>query len=260
MSKVQFHKYHGTGNDFIMIDNRKAEFPADNLELIRHLCHRRFGIGADGLILIEQKEGYDFAMNYFNADGTQSMCGNGGRCAVMFAHRLGIFKGNTRFWAIDGAHEASMEEQLVRLRMQDVLPAQQQIEKDFYWIDTGSPHYIVFKDEDWEQLDAVLAGRAIRNSPEYVENGVNVNFLHPFKQGKLFVRTYERGVEDETLSCGTGVTASAIAYFLRFGEIPEEIQTLGGTLKVEFEKNDSRFTNVYLIGPAEKVFEGEIKL
>ncbi len=251
---MHFYKYQGTGNDFVMIDDRSLSFPASTA-LIAHLCDRRFGIGADGLILIQNAEGYDFKMVYFNADGNEgSMCGNGGRCAVRFAQDLGIFEDSTTFLAIDGSHKAVACEDEIFLKMGDVPIIDQQYAYDF--MDTGSPHYVTFV-ENIETTDVVAEGRKIRNNDRF-EGGTNVNFVQILDDNTIYVRTYERGVEDETFSCGTGVTACALSAHLRHSLVnPINIVTKGGQLKVSFgEPQDTHFENIYLIGPAVRVFEG----
>ncbi len=254
----QFYKYQGTGNDFVIIDNRDGHFDSSNHALIHELCDRRFGIGGDGLILLQNKEGYDFEMVYFNADGKEgSMCGNGGRCVVAFAHFLKIVKNECHFLAVDGPHDARIiKPDWIELKMIDV----PQIEKleDHYVLDTGSPHYVAFV-EDVDDINVVENGQAIRYSKKYKEQGINVNFVEKTKAG-LSVLTYERGVEDETLSCGTGVTAAALSYHM---ENPEPgarsiaITAKGGDLEVRFEsKGEEGFENIWLCGPAVRVFNG----
>jgi diaminopimelate epimerase len=252
---LQFFKYQGTGNDFIMVDDRTGTFPV-NQKYIEHLCHRRFGIGADGLILLQNTEGYDFRMVYFNADGNEgSMCGNGGRCTVRFAQDLGVFSNNTTFLAVDGPHEAKANLAEISLKMIDV----ETVEPDdnVFFINTGSPHYVMFVD-DVQNTDVVGIGRAIRYGDTYgSKDGTNVNFVEIIDAQTLRVRTYERGVEDETYSCGTGVTACALAAFVRLGmPSPVQVQTEGGALRVSFETDGNTFKNIHLIGPAVKVFEG----
>jgi diaminopimelate epimerase len=253
-----FYKYQGTGNDFIMIDDRTAQFPV-NQALIERLCHRRFGIGADGLILLQNAEGYDFKMVYFNADGREgSMCGNGGRCTVRFAQDLGIFEDSTTFLAVDGTHKAVACEGEIFLKMGDVFDIQQF--DNYFFMNTGSPHHVAFV-EDLDQTDAVAEGQQIRYSPTYeAQGGTNVNFVQVLDEQNLYVRTYERGVEDETYSCGTGVTACALAAHLQFGMLdPINIVTKGGQLRISFVKqSDTAFDNIYLIGPAVRVFEGTL--
>jgi diaminopimelate epimerase len=243
---TSFFKYQGTGNDFVMIDNRQMQFD-DSIEHIEKLCHRRFGIGSDGLILIENAEGYDFRMRYFNADGREgSMCGNGGRCAVKFASDLGIFQGKTSFIAVDGPHVVEIIGDEVALGMIDVLEINE--EENGFFLNTGSPHLVIFH-ENLELLDVKSVGSSIRYSDYWVNRGgVNVNFVEIIDNENIKVRTYERGVEDETYSCGTGVTASVLA---------ASIKTLGGILKVKFSETEV-FTDIHLIGPALRVFEGKI--
>ncbi len=253
---MDFFKYQGTGNDFVMIDNRGREFN-DTQENIAHICHRRFGVGADGLILIENADGYDFKMRYFNADGAEgSMCGNGGRCAVRFAADLGIFQDQTRFIAVDGEHHARLHEDGVSLRMMDVNGIEDLEEGHF--LDTGSPHLVIFTDAT-DHVDVKEHGAAIRYS-DYWKNrgGVNVNFVQVVDPTHLKVRTYERGVEDETYSCGTGVTAAAIASHLRQSAGTDvQILTLGGELNVSFRPGE-KISEIILSGPAKQVFRGKL--
>ncbi len=252
---IPFHKYQGTGNDFIMIDNRAGLFDADNQALVHQMCHRRFGIGADGLILLEKAEGYDFRMVYFNADGREgSMCGNGGRCAVKFAQSLGLFQEKTRFLAVDGLHEAHLADSIVHLKMGDVMAWEENA--DSFFLDTGSPHY-VREVKDLSNFDVLKQGKAIRYNDRFAEKGTNVNFLEKTGDRQIFVRTYERGVEDETYSCGTGVTACALVANLQGMASPVQVKTIGGNLEVSFQKKgEQTFTHIYLAGPAEKVYEG----
>ncbi|MFC5407939.1 diaminopimelate epimerase [Larkinella bovis] len=255
---MDFFKYQGTGNDFILIDDREETFPVSQ-DYIAHLCHRRFGIGADGLILLRNHPAYDFRMIYFNADGAEgSMCGNGGRCIVRFAHDLGLFEKETRFLAVDGEHQAAVNGDEVSLKMNDVTHIDQQ--PDFTFLNTGSPHYVKIV-EEVEAMDVVAEGRAVRYSDRFAPGGTNANFMEPTSDKRLFVRTYERGVEDETYSCGTGVTASALVAHQQLGmQSPVSIQTLGGMLRVSFETGEAGgFSNVYLMGPAVRVYQGTIK-
>jgi len=254
--KIKFHKYEGAGNDFIIIDNRNRQFDTTNYKLIERLCNRKKGIGANGLILLQLVEGYDFEMVYFNADGhVGSMCGNGGRCIVDFAKQLNIFDEDCHFLACDGAHQASWNESLVSLMMQDV----KSIEKgsDFLFLDTGSPHYVKFVDNLMD-LDVKAEGRKIRFNDRFKAEGTNVNFVE-IKGDGLYLRTYERGVEDETLACGTGVVASVLSAFeLSYIELKEvNVKAVGGNLKVCFEKNHY-YTAINLIGSYRCVFKGEI--
>uniref|UniRef100_UPI004047538C diaminopimelate epimerase n=1 Tax=Roseivirga sp. TaxID=1964215 RepID=UPI004047538C len=254
---ISFHKYQGTGNDFVMIDNRDLGFDKSDLVAVSKLCDRRFGIGADGVILIESHDQFDFEMIYFNPDGSQSLCGNGSRCAVMFAKALGIIQNRTEFLAIDGPHRAFIEKDEVHLLMNDVA----NFEKigDDYLINTGSPHYIKYVSA-LDSLNVIAEGRAIRYSDRFEKEGVNVNFIREEATNGLAIRTYERGVESETLSCGTGCTAAALSLGLLGADSPIELKTQGGNLKVSFDQHENKFTNIYLIGPAQKVFEGKIVL
>jgi diaminopimelate epimerase len=259
--KIAFTKYQGTGNDFVILDNRAGTYTYLNTKQIRFLCDRRFGIGADGLMLLDKKDGYDFEMIYFNADGKpSSMCGNGGRCLVKFAHHSGIYKTNYFFSAIDGDHHAEIElDGTVRLKMNDV----KQVEKhvNHFILNTGSPHYVK-PSVDINSINVVEAGRAIRYSPEFEKEGINVNFVELEEVDAIHVRTYERGVEDETYSCGTGVTAAALVFAHNdngFNRV--KVRTPGGRLSIEFDKiNDHHFENIWLCGPAEFVYKGEIEI
>lgn len=260
--KIEFHKYQGTGNDFIVVDNRNGLNLNLSEEQVKDLCDRRFGIGADGLMLLNDKDGYDFEMLYYNADGREgSMCGNGGRCLVKFAESLGIQKEVYKFVASDGEHEARIDaDGIVALKMNDVDDIQT-YHSDFI-LDTGSPHYIKFTPQV-SALDVIKKGKEIRYSKEFEKQGINVNFVEQLDEpDKIFVRTYERGVENETLSCGTGVTAAAlVCYHNENGFNEVEVKTLGGKLNVEFDRtNDGRFRNIWLCGPAEKVYQGKIEL
>jgi diaminopimelate epimerase len=258
MGQLSFNKYQGTGNDFIMIDNRNNVFDPNNLSLVRNLCDRKFGIGADGLILIQNKAGFDFEMVYFNSDGSQSLCGNGSRCAVNFAKQLGIIENNTYFLAIDGPHEAIVQSNtgIVELKMGNVAAVEQGV--DYFFINTGSPHWVQYIN-DIQHFEVVSNGRAIRYNERFKEKGTNVNFIEKQENNVLFVRTYERGVEDETLSCGTGVTACALAASLNGMTSPVKIKTLGGNLEIAFKGNANEgFTDIWLIGPAISVFKGEV--
>jgi diaminopimelate epimerase len=256
--EISFYKYQGTGNDFVMIDDRNNAFPDKELSLVQKLCDRKFGIGADGLILIRNKEGYDFEMIYFNADGSQSMCGNGARCAVAFSRFLGIIGEETHFLAIDGPHQAKIDGPWIELGMSPV-SGLSNTASDFF-VDTGSPHHVRFV-ENVSEYPVVAKGAEIRYSDQYAPKGTNANFVSPLGNDEIYVRTYERGVENETLSCGTGVTACALVYGSQkeLGEV--KIKTPGGNLKVRFSKSPKGgFQNILLIGPAEQVFEGKIKI
>jgi diaminopimelate epimerase len=255
--EISFYKYQGTGNDFVMIDNRPGHFSGPGQQTVTRLCHRRMGIGADGLILLQHHPDFDFEMVYYNADGRLgSMCGNGARCAVQFAHFLGVIGYDTRFLAADGPHEGMIREGLVHLKMNAVREIEE-TEGD-YFLDTGSPHYVRFV-EGIESFGVFDQGSAIRNNNRFREQGTNVNFAQQLPDA-LFVRTFERGVEDETLSCGTGVTAAALAAHLRGAPSPVQIRTLGGNLQVAFDHQNGVFTNIFLIGPAVQVFRGTVKV
>ncbi|WP_165370372.1 diaminopimelate epimerase [Hymenobacter persicinus] len=260
---LTFHKYQGTGNDFVMLDDRAQQFDTTDYRLVRHLCDRRRGIGADGLILLRNHPSYDFEMVYFNADGyVGSMCGNGGRCTVAFARHLGVMQDRAHFLAADGPHEAHVDaDNIVHLRMQDVL-GQQEIDEMGVFLDTGSPHLVRFLPASTlAELNVFAEGRLLRNSERFREKGTNVNFVEgPVADDQPWqVRTYERGVEDETLSCGTGVTAVALAASRRGATSPVRLRTPGGDLQVAFQTQpDGSFTQVYLSGPAVRVFGGQI--
>jgi diaminopimelate epimerase len=259
--KIQFFKYHGTGNDFIIFDNRKNEIPAMTTEQVSFLCHRRFGIGADGVIMLNAHTQYHFEMKYYNSDGNEgSMCGNGGRCLVKFAYDSGIVKTTYKFIAFDGEHEAYVTEKgMIALKMNDVNTIKK-IGSD-YALNTGSPHYIHFENSV-KEMNVIKKGREIRYKPEYEKEGINVNFVELIQDShKIKVRTYERGVEDETYSCGTGVTAAAIVcYHNDEGFNQVQVETKGGKLSVEYDKEGNSFKNIWLIGPAEQVFQGTIDL
>ena len=257
---IPFFKYQSTGNDFILIDNRKGEYSGLTTEEVKFLCDRRFGIGADGLMLLNAKQGYDFDMVYFNADGRiGSMCGNGGRSIAQFARHLGLIGEVTTFNAVDGEHAATLGKAgWVRLKMNPV--SEVKIANGHYILDTGSPHYVQPVD-NLQNINVAKDGAAIRYSPTFAEKGINVNFVQMNGDGSIMVRTYERGVEDETYSCGTGVTASALVGAKENGPGKVEVQTLGGKLLVEFNKvSDHEFEDIWLSGPATFVFKGEITL
>lgn len=260
--KFQFHKYQGTGNDFIIADNRKNEYSSITTAQVHRLCDRRFGIGADGLMLLQERSGYDFEMKYYNADGKEgSLCGNGSRCMIKFVYHLGIHKDLYKFLASDGVHEAEIDiDGTVSLRMKDIRTIKR-FHND-YVLDTGSPHYIKIVNHVMD-LDVYKKGYEIRHSKEFDEEGINVNFVEQTDEpDKIIVRTFERGVEDETFSCGTGVTAAAlVCYHNENGFNEVEVKTLGGDLAVEFDRiDDNRYENIWLCGPAQKVFEGSIEI
>ena len=266
---MRFHKFQGTGNDFVMIDDRARAFDETDQPLIARLCHRRFGIGADGLILLRKKAGFNFEMVYFNADGRpSSMCGNGGRCTVAFAKFLGVISDQAHFLAVDGPHDARVEaDGTVRLRMIDVAAPQEAGvgEEGDVFLHTGSPHHVHFLDPDEHpslaEFNVFAAGHDIRYDQAYDPSGTNVNFVQtPADPAQPWpVRTYERGVEGETYSCGTGVTAVALAASQRGATSPVRLSTPGGELEVAFtQQADGGFTDVWLSGPAVRVFEGNV--
>lgn len=259
--RLKFYKYEGTGNDFVMVDNRSLSFPKNDAALIEKVCNRRFGIGADGLILLEDDAATDFRMVYYNSDGNESsMCGNGGRCLAAFAQKLGIIHDKALFIATDGLHQATiLNDGNVSLEMKEV--AHVQIEKDYVFLNTGSPHHVMLVDE-LENFNVKTNGSQIRYSGLYGEEGSNVNFVKQLGSSHFALRTYERGVEDETLSCGTGATATAIAMY-DLGKTNSNVVLLdvqGGKLKVSYSRENGIYKNVLLEGPATFVFEGEIEI
>ncbi len=252
-----FYKYQGTGNDFVIVDNRLGRFPKNDVEGIARICDRRFGVGADGLILLEDHPELDFTMVYFNADGhPSSMCGNGGRCLVNFARHMGLVRDACSFEAVDGIHRAQIEERQVRLSMNDVHKLSR--ENAGVFLDTGSPHLVLLV-EDTDKVDVLTEGRRLRNEL-YGEQGSNINFVQPLGENEFRVRTYERGVEDETLSCGTGVTAVALAMD-HLGKAAKgssiKLITPGGELRVDFEEDNGLYSDIWLSGPAQFVFKGD---
>lgn len=258
--QIHFYKYQGTGNDFVMLDNMNGEYDGLSLDQIRFLCHRKLGVGADGLIKLSANEKVDFTMEYFNADGTQSFCGNGARCTVAFARDRGYVNHQAVFDAIDGRHASFIEKGIVRIEM---LPVKE-VEKigGDYLLDTGSPHYVSIQSNS-ENVDIVDYGKQVRYSERFKEKGVNVNTLSEIEPKTISVQTYERGVEDETLSCGTGVTACALVQMLRSdltGQQEIRVHTKGGELTVNATRDamGTGFSEVWLSGPAKGVFKGEI--
>ena len=256
--ELNFEKYQATGNDFVMIDNRDDFFDKDNKGLISKLCNRRFGIGSDGLILIEEDDKYDFRMEFFNPDSSKSLCGNGSRCAVRFAKSIGMVKNETEFSAFDGVHEATVKGELVSLKMRDVSSVI--LMHDGFFMNTGSPHFVQFVAKI-NQYNVQREGKKIRHGGLFGTSGTNVNFVEEKGDDTIFVRTYERGVENETLSCGTGVTAAALASSYKMLKSPVKIKTRGGNLQVAFQQSgNNSFKDILLTGPAEKVFEGSISI
>jgi diaminopimelate epimerase len=260
---IPFSKYHGAGNDFIMIDNRRNKINL-NEEQISFLCNRHLGIGADGLIYLLKDDKYDFRMQYFNADGKEgTMCGNGGRCITGFAYHLGIFKEQVTFIAIDGKHQGKIIadnkiELKVEISLKDVVVNQQP--EDYYFLDTGSPHYVRFVD-DLEKADVLSEGKKIRWDAKFQPGGTNVNFAE-IKSEFIVVETFERGVENITLSCGTGVTAVAIAASMKLksDKTHFDLKAAGGELNISFARKKNHFSDIQLTGPVVKVFEGKISL
>lgn len=259
--KFTFDKYQSTGNDFILLDNRQSIYDNITTEQVKKMCDRHFGIGADGLMLLNNKKGFDFEMIYYNADGKEgSLCGNGGRSITQFANKIGIKKKEYLFSATDGDHKALIDlDKEIKLQMSDV--KNMEFSLDHYILNTGSPHYVTYV-KGIADMDVVDEGRKIRNSKDFAKNGINVNFVEVMGKDEIYVRTYERGVEDETLSCGTGVTAAAIvSAHNENGFNRVEVKTKGGNLSVEFDKkSETEFVNIWLCGPANFVFSGEIEL
>ena len=258
--EVKFSKYQGTGNDFILIDNRKQNIQLDQ-PTVAQLCNRKFGIGADGLMLLELAPGADYRMVYFNSDGNLStLCGNGSRCMAAFAHQLQVIGKQAKFLAADGMHDIQINNDTsISLKMGDIRHVERG--EDYFFLNTGSPHYVKVV-EDVQNIDVVAEGRSIRYNERFREEGTNVNFIS-VKEDQLFIRTYERGVEDETLSCGTGATACAIVAALTglAGRNQCELNTMGGLLKVSYEKVlESNFYNIWLTGPAVEVFTGIVQI
>lgn len=263
MKTITFYKYQGTGNDFVMIDNRTNFFPKDNVKLINFLCDRRFGVGGDGLILLEHDATTEFKMVYYNADGNEStMCGNGGRCIVAFANDLGVVNTKTTFNAIDGLHHAEIkEEHTIALQMIDVDKNSIEVTDASSFLFTGSPHHVE-QVANLEKFKVFDTGKEIRYSNQYQPGGTNVNFVEPVKENHYRIRTYERGVEDETLSCGTGATAVALAMYhtKQASATKIAIDVEGGNLEISFKEDATKYYNIHLVGPAKQVFKGEISI
>ena len=258
MMKFNFYKYQGTGNDFVMLDNSNGAFSALTNEQIQQISHRKFGIGCDGVILVMPHAEHDFEMRYYNADGSRSFCGNGARAAVRFAEFLGLAKDECSFLAIDGVHTAKIFPNEIALAMSPVNEVSE-IEGN-YVCNTGSPHYIKFTEDAIDTVDIVAYGKEVRYNETYKQDGINVNVANA---STLEMLTYERGVEDETLSCGTGATAVALAYAKKFeieGKVALNLQVKGGLLQVAFERQGDAYSNIQLIGPAVEVFRGEYEL
>ena len=258
---IDFFKYQGAGNDFVMLDNRIGAYDILTTQDIENLCDRRFGVGADGLILLENADGYDFKMVYYNADGRESsMCGNGGRCIVAFAKRLNIIRTEASFIATDGPHKASISDnEIILLQMSDVDSIN--MTDQYSFLNTGSPHHVQIVDSI-KEIDVKSLGSKIRYSDLYGVEGSNVNFVQQDSEDAFSMRTYERGVEDETLACGTGATAVALAmhYSGKTESTNLTIEVEGGTLTVSFERDGDKYHNIILGGPAEFVFSGSLKI
>jgi diaminopimelate epimerase len=257
--RIDFSKYQGTGNDFVVVDNRDGKYAGITNDQVRFLCDRKFGIGSDGLMMLENASGFDFKMRYFNADGNEgSMCGNGGRCLVKYAYEKGVVKQSYQFTASDGHHEAIMlDNGLIKLKMQDV-SGMEEVGHDKI-LNTGSPHYIQYV-QQLKELDVYQSGRNIRYNERFKNEGINVNFVEKTSDG-IKIRTYERGVENETLSCGTGATAAALASSTTMGHQTMDVKVEGGSLQIEFDRmGQQEFNNIWLIGPAQFVFSGTIEI
>lgn len=256
--QIHFSKYHGAGNDFILIDDRNLDFQSYDQKLISQMCHRRFGIGADGLILLQNHSDFDFEMKYYNSDGLEgSMCGNGGRCIVQFAKDLNLIDKSCSFMAVDGLHKAELFEDGIKLSMVNVNGFRKW--ETHLFLDTGSPHLLIFRDSI-DTVDVIKEGRAFRYNKSIAENGCNVNFIEIMAANSIKIRTYERGVEDETWACGTGAIASAMAYVIQSERVEKsceiEVNAKGGKLKVSFQKENEKFTQIVLSGSAKIIYKG----
>lgn len=258
MKTIEFSKYEGTGNDFILINNLNGAYNDLSIACIKHLCDRKFGIGADGLILINPSDSSDFYMDYYNSDGSKSFCGNGSRCAVLFTLNLGVHSGTTIFNAIDGVHKAHVLNDLIFIEMSDVSGIDRVL-GDFV-LNTGSPHYVKFSD-DLSNENVLKHGREIRYSDSFCQEGINVNLVNVLSSNEIKIATYERGVEDETHSCGTGATASAIIHDFCSNNVGNNVKVLvkGGELRVGFKRGDNgAYSQIVLSGPANFIFSGKI--
>lgn len=254
---IPFLKYQGTGNDFVMIDNRAKIFPKEKTDKISQICDRHFGIGADGIILIEEDDEYDFKMIYYNADGSETFCGNGARCAVAFAKKLDIINDTTNFIAVDGPHYAEVKKEMISLQMINV--DEIKVNKDSVFMYTGTQHHVELVN-NLDNYAVFENGRKIRYS--YDEPGSNVNFVEQIDTNSFRVRTYEKGVENETLACGTGVTAVAIAMH-KIGKTKNDhikLPVEGGLLEVSFSEDNGYYTSIFLRGPAQLIFKGNIEI
>ncbi len=258
--KINFYKYQGAGNDFVFLNNMKGEYDALTISQIQQLCNRRFGIGADGLIKIDKSDDWDFSVDYYNSDGSKSFCGNGARCAVRFVNQEILKKDKYKFMAIDGVHEGQLIGAMVSVQMND-LDEIEVVDDNTFILNTGSPHFIHFV-KDVSNFDIYTFGQKIRFSEQYAEFGINVNAVQITGTNQLAIRTYERGVENETLACGTGITAASIAYAMkenRKGDLKVNVKAQGGDLSVSLHRTEENgFIHVNLIGPAEFVYKGEV--
>ncbi len=257
-----FYKYQGAGNDFVIIDNQNEQFPRQNFKQIKHICDRKFGVGADGFMLLETSQQADFKMTYHNADGKLgSMCGNGGRCIVAFAKFIGLIDNSTTFEASNSIYQATIENNEVRLKMNDLTTRDIQVYPDHVFLNTGSPHHVALVD-DLDNFPVYTQGQKIRHGAPYFEEGTNVNFIEQLNNNTLKIRTFERGVENETLACGTGVTAAAIAshFTKKIEDNHIFVKAIGGNLSVSFELDQNHYKNIILSGPATYVFKGEIEI
>lgn len=259
--RLAFSKWHGTGNDFILLDDRVKAFPDADMALVRRLCHRHFGIGSDGLILLRTPDaaGADFHMEFFNPDGSKSFCGNGSRCAFAAWSALNGNARVARFSAIDGIHEGEWADDEVAIS----LPPPRVLERgidgpDADFIDTGSPHLLLWRDAV-EAVDILTDAPPRRNAPRFAPGGTNVNYVQRDEAG-IVMRTFERGVEAETLSCGSGVVAAALSAALRgAAHSPVPVRTRGGALRVEASLGpDGAVSGIRLIGPVRHVFDGNL--
>ena len=260
MTTIHFTKYQGTGNDFILIDNLNSQVGQLTQEQVKFLCDRKYGVGADGLILIEPSKNADFYMNYYNSDGSQSFCGNGSRCSVHFAYSLGKISNETSFDAIDGMHKAKISNDLISIEMKSVPSIVKQ--NDDFILSTGSPHFVRISDDISTQL-IVKVGKMVRFSNDFLKEGINVNLMRIINQDSIEIATYERGIENETLSCGTGATACAIVLNeidSNIGKRDVLVKVKGGNLRVSYVSSPSGYDSIELSGPAIPVFNGRIEI
>ena len=257
--KINFDKYHGCGNDFIIVDNLSNTFPKDSENQIKKFCNRRFGIGADGLILVNHNDKFPIEMIYYNSDGKIStMCGNGGRCFMHYCYNNDIIKNKSEFLACDGVHYGVVNDDYVKVSMSDVNGYKKY--NDYLFLNTGSPHLVKCVN-DVSSFDLINISRNIQKINQF-DKGVNVNLVSRKNDDLYQIRTYERGVEEETLSCGTGAVASALALNILslVNSKTVNLDTKGGLLTVDFHKSNSKYTDIHLSGKVKKVFTGIIEL